>query len=479
MGDNKKSKELCFKILYNLNLEDVPIEYAIRIGNLLISIGRSKLCDQKNQENNDIVSVGNVVILKNENKTLKICINEEEEYKSDEYRMGCLHISDTNVLKAELSLNNLGNTVMYKDETYIISEIVDKYSYIAGLCWNIRLKNNKKDIEIIKLDKELKNLKQVLTISNANLHNNIDIYMNELNGIGAPINFIAGNINKISDTIYYLLMKDKYKFLAGDYSHTCKNDKVILSTVSALFLNQYDILEDFINYYQVFVPSRLILILENEVCNLNTNFEYMDSYISVIDDKLFRDEKNREQKKNRVNKYLKMIKLLKKCKIINMDISKNELIDFPQNILYSSDIEAFEMAKDRKITIFIDDLFTSRLFYLTSYYKIYLPGISNSAGFIFNQLKVNFEKYYVIFHELLINGYESMLDINSIYNLILIWKIDLPEYIKKFEDIIIYLVKIGYTIYLQNCCSVFHAIRLYSIYEMKIKIDIILDILNE
>ena len=35
--------------------------------------------------------------------------------------MGCLHISDTNVLKAELSLNNLGNTVMYKDETYIIS----------------------------------------------------------------------------------------------------------------------------------------------------------------------------------------------------------------------------------------------------------------------------------------------------------------------------------------------------------------------
>ena len=121
MGDNKKSKELCFKILYNLNLEDVPIEYAIRIGNLLISIGRSKLCDQKNQENNDIVSVGNVVILKNENKTLKICINEEEEYKSDEYRMGCLHISDTNVLKAELSLNNLGNTVMYKDETYIIS----------------------------------------------------------------------------------------------------------------------------------------------------------------------------------------------------------------------------------------------------------------------------------------------------------------------------------------------------------------------
>ena len=30
MGDNKKSKELCFKILYNLNLEDVPIEYAIR-----------------------------------------------------------------------------------------------------------------------------------------------------------------------------------------------------------------------------------------------------------------------------------------------------------------------------------------------------------------------------------------------------------------------------------------------------------------
>ena len=92
-------------------------------------------------------------------------------------------------------------------------------------------------------------------------------------------------------------MKDKYKFLAGDYSHTCKNDKVILSTVSALFLNQYDILEDFINYYQVFVPSRLILILENEVCNLNTNFEYMDSYISVIDDKLFRDEKIENKRK--------------------------------------------------------------------------------------------------------------------------------------------------------------------------------------
>ena len=52
-------------------------------------------------------------------------------------------------------------------------------------------------------------------------------------------------------------------------------------------------------------------------------------------------------------------------------------------------------------------------------------------------------------------------------------------YIKKFEEIIRHLVEIGYKEYLQNCCKVFHSMRFYSIYEMKIKIDIILNILNE
>lgn len=479
MGNNKKSKELCFNILYNLNLEDIPIEYATRIGNLLMNIGRGKFFEQNEQENNCIVSSGNVVILENDNKILKICINEEEEYKNDEYRIGCLHISDSNILKAELNLNTIGNKVIFENETYIIKQIIDKYSYISGLCWGIRLKNNIEPIETIELDEELKNLKQVLAISNENMRDNIDIYMNESNGIGVPINFIAENINKVSGTIYYLLINKEYKFLAGVCANTNKNDKVILSTVSALFLNQYDILEDFINYYQVFIPSKLIEILKNEVRNLNTNFEYMELSISIVENQLFRDEKSIEQKRNGVNRYIKMIELLNKCEVIDMDISKNELIDLPQNIIYSSDIEAFEIAKDKKITIFIDDLFTSRLFYFTNYYKAYLPGISNSAGFIFNQLKVNFEKYYIIFHELFINGYENMVDVYNIYKLILIWKIDLTEYIKKFEEIIRHLVEIGYREYLQNCCRVFHSMRFYSIYEMKIKIDIILNILNE
>ena len=63
MSNNKKSKELCFNILYNLNLEDIPIEYATRIGNLLMNIGRGKFFEQNEQENNCIVSSGNVVIL--------------------------------------------------------------------------------------------------------------------------------------------------------------------------------------------------------------------------------------------------------------------------------------------------------------------------------------------------------------------------------------------------------------------------------
>ncbi|WP_394869958.1 hypothetical protein [Clostridioides difficile] len=478
LGDFDKSKELIYKAAYNLG--SIDMESAIKIGNVLLSVYNSqkiRLDDYNEVEKK--VELDNVVILENKkNELLYLCLNKESIYGDNEIRFNCIHIDKKDDLLVDLLHLKINDEIKYNSETYTIVGIIDKYHYLEKICFNIRMDDNMEGIQIINInleDKEFTDLKKVLKKNSDDIQLFINAYTNKLNSIGLPINFISKDIKNIDNWIDFLLQNKNEKFITGYPVEIPHKNAVVLTTVATLFLNKYDILDDFIRYYDVYIPSELVKMIENIIIDLinDINREHRD--ISLVENNLFINRKDDKYKKEEINKYKKIEKSLKKANILSVDTSRSKLFLIQGDFMYSSDLAAIELARQKNIPIFIEDRFTSLISI-----KSYRLKISNIAGFINSILFKDFKKFWPIAEELIKGKYEYFFNHQNLIFFILHFNLNTKNSIKKFEDIVKIILDNDldnvYSITLENTCIFLFYKKLYKHYSKKI--DIIMKHIN-
>lgn len=483
LGEFDKSEDLVYKVAYNL--ENIDISCAIRIANLLLE--SSKVKGTELNDFNDIsrkVELNDIVILEDDfGGELKICLNKEICYRNNMLKFGCLHIDEKCDLWIDLLGGSINDTIEHKSRKYRIIEIVDKINYIGRICFQKRITDNIENLETIEIAKDdgnldLDDLKKKLKEGNDARQISVDLYMNKDNntGICIPINIISNDILKLEDVIEYLLhWKDK-RFITGTPSMFKKGNNIVVTVLTVIFLNKYDLLDDFINYYNVYIPSSMISIFENIINDLIMNFDKNELYLHYMEDEIVFDKKDENYKKIRIKKYKKILETLKKGTVISMDFSESILIDIPEQFLFTADIEALEIAKNKNMIVFSEDKF---LYSICS--QLFKVQVTNAGGFINSILFSDFKRFWNISEKLIKGKYEYFFDYKALALFVFNYRLESKESIKKFEKIISLILENDldrvYKENLKSVCINALYLRLYPI--IKVKVDIIMNKVND
>lgn len=481
LGEFDKVEELVYKVAYNL--ENIDISCAIRIANLLLESSKTKETELNSfEERSKKVELNDIVILEDDlGVELRVCLNKEICYRSNMLKFGCLHIDEKCDLWIDLLGSNVNDTIEYKSREYRIIEIVDKINYIGRICFEKRVTDNIENLETIKIgrdDDDLADLKKKLKEGNDARQRCVDLYMNKDNntGISISINIISHEILKLEEVIEYLLLNKDTRFITGIPSIFKKGDNIVLTVLTVIFLDKYDLLDDFIKYYNVYIPSSMISIFEDIINDLIMNFDKNESYLHYIEDKIIFDKKDESYKKIRIKKYKRILEILKKGTITSMDFSESILLDIPEHLLFTADIEALEIAKNKNMIVFVEDKF---LYSICS--QLFKVPVTNTGGFINSILFNDFKRVWSISEKLIKGKYEYFFDYKTLALFVANYRLESKESIKKFENIIGLILENDLDgIYKENlksvCRQVFY-LRLYTV--MKVKVDIIMNKINK
>lgn len=475
LGDFEKVESIVYKVSYDI--DDIDIQFSIRISNLLLQTSKCKDEEISNyvKEENNKVKLDDIVIIQNEvGKKIAVCLNKESFYRTNNIRFGCLHIDEKHDLWIELLGSNINEEIKYELENYTIKEIVNKIKYVAQKCFNKRVDENIEKLETISFNPEgndLTELKIKLKEQNDAQQECVDLYMSRKNEIGMPINIISNDVRKITQVIEYLLANKETRFITGIPIDVEAKSKVILTVVSMLFLNKYKLLDEFIEHYDVYIPSSMVGMIDEIIKDYIINFDKQESYINLIKDRIILDKKDEKYKKSRIREYKNILSLLNKCTIKEKNISKSEFLTIPEHLLFTPDIEAIEIAKENGFVVFNEDRCTSIL-----YSQIYGLKVSNMGSFINKILFNDFKNYWSIIEELIKGKYEYLFDYRTLALLIINFKIDNKDNIKKFRNIINLILENDmenfYRDNLENICKRIFYLQMYKV--MQVKTDIIL-----
>ncbi|UZT06143.1 hypothetical protein ONV75_16305 [Clostridium sp. LQ25] len=480
LNDFQRAEELCYKAYYNLENEDVEI--LSRISSIKFDNHKYNFDCQK--ENDRKVEIDDIVTLVDDTgeKTV-VCLNREYYYQLGKYKFNVLHIRSSDELWISVLAKKVNDEFYVKNKKYIIQEILNKYLYMFSIAFKERVKVDKKyikQLEISENDKELKVLKEELKSINEVNKNRINIYMkkNKKVEMGMPIYAIINDINKIDGVIDDLLYTKEFKFMGGVPNIVREKTKVTLTLVSTVILAKFNLLKDFINYYDVYVGGYLIREIEKILNEYTSSYTEKELSVYLIDDKLYRDEKDEKYKKIKIDFYRGILNEVNKVMILNRDIYENcELINVSEDYLKSSDIEGAEIAKEVQATLFVDDIFTENVF--KAYYKNIKT--SNIAGFLNSILFEDYKEYSKILEVLIKYKYSYVFDSVSLANIIIKFQINKHSDSNKFKKIIKLIIDNdinGYykEILIYICLKLTFIYKLYSLY--KDKIDIIVKCIN-
>lgn len=480
LGEIDRAEDLVYKIAYNL--ENIDISCAIRITNLLLESSKTKGTEINSfDEQSKKAELNDIVILEdNLGGRLRICLNKEICYRSNTFKFGCLHIDEKCDLWIDLLGSKVNDTIEYKSEEYRIIEIVNKINYIGRICFEKRVTDNIENIETIKIgsDDDLADLKKKLKERNDAMQKYVDLYINKTNntGLPIPINIISHEILKLEEVIEYLLVNNDTRFITGIPYIFNKGDNIVLTVLTVIFLHKYELLDDFIKYYNVYIPSSMISIFEDIINDLIMNFDKHESYLYYIEDNIIFDKKDESYKKIRIKKYKKILECLKQGTIISMNFSESILLDIPEEFLFTPDIEALEIAKKENMIVFVEDKF---LYSICS--QLYNIPVTNTAGFINAILFNDFKRFWSIVEKLIKGKYEYFFDYKTLALFILNYRLESKKSIKNFNNIISFILENDlegfYRENLKNVCKQVFYLKLYPV--MKDKVDIIMNKVNK
>ncbi|EMH2710088.1 hypothetical protein SI855_002844 [Clostridioides difficile] len=483
LGEVTKARELSYKIAFNM--DNMDIDSAVRIGEILLSNEiQNSFNFEEYTDSIKFVELEDVIILKSGKEELKVCLNKEVFYRINDMRFGCLHIKVNEDLWVDLLGSKVNDEIKFKQKEYKIIEIINKYDFLTRLCFNVRVKEKDDNLKMISIsNKDLIENPNNALVSEIqkdldNLDKRIDGYLGKdksMGGFELPINYLCHQIEKVDDNIDFLLKGKDLSFKSGIPDSIKEGSKVVLTMVSVLLLNKFNLLDEFMCYYDVYVPKRLVDNIEDKIRELSFNFNEKRIKIYSIEKKIVFIEDEQKHKKLELKSFNKIIDSLKKGKIISKNIYLENYISIPEYVLYSADIEAFEISKAEDISIFIDDKFTC-LFYTTIHNQIY----SNMAGFINSVLFSDFTKYWKISEQLIKGKYEYFFDYIDLERLVFNLDVCTRNDIKKFKQVFKIILKNDinrfYSSSLRTICVYISFIN-KSYFEYKTKIDTIMDII--
>lgn len=474
LNDFQRSKELCYRAFFYL--KDKDIEILSRISAIGIKANKNEHEDY-NDEIHKRVEIDDVVILIEEDGSkLIICLNREMYYQIEKIDLGIYHISNNNELWFEVLGKNINYRLIYNKKTYVIKDIINKNDYMFRIAFSERVSKGKepiKQLQILPDDKDLDVIKEEMRRANESIEKRISFYMKKEAKFNIPIYFIINDEIKIRGVINDLLFIKKYEYMAGTPNRIKSAEKVTLTLVSTIFLAEFGILKDFIKYYDVYVGKQLVDLitkLRNELVN---NYNHKEMTLYLLDDKLYRDEKDSNYKREQINFYKNILTELEDTNIVKKSIFDNSrLIDIPEEFLKSCDIESAEIAMDIEGIVFIDDLFTQDVFN-GFYQKI---KISNTAGFLSSILFKDYKKYNKILEKLIKGKYKYVFTDDSLVNVIISFQIDKKSDLNKFKNFIRLIIENDIDNYYKRimsnlCLRISFVYRWYFIY--KVKVDII------
>lgn len=480
LGEKNKAEELAYKVAYKL--ENIDIFYAIRINNLLFKSSRIEENNlNKNEEKREVVELNDVIILHDDSgKELKICLNTESCYRGNTQRFGCMHIDQKSDLWIDLLGSRINDVLKYESRTYTIVEIINKIDYLNRICFHKRLNENRENIQNIIIDDDLIDLKKNLQKIQDGYQRNIDLYINNnLSNefkIPTPINIISDKILKLEDVINLLLYDKDLIFKAGIPTVAEKNSEIVLTVLSVIFLNKYNLLNDFMEYYNVYIPNNMIAMFEDLINNLFINFYEQESYLNYIDDNIILNTIDENSKKIRIKKYKEILKVLKKGTIVSMDFSESMLLDLPEQMLFISDIESLEIAKNKNIMVCAEDAFLHTL--SNGFFGI---PITNSATFINNIMFNDFNRIWEISEELIVGKYKYFFNYSNLALFVINYKIESNKDLKRFKKIINLILKNDlnekYKEILEYTCKRIFYLKIYNFF--KVKVDLIMNQINK
>lgn len=480
LGEFDRTEDLVYKIAYNL--ENIDISCAIRIANLLLKSSETKETELNSlEEKSEKIELNDIVILEdNFGEKLRVCLNKEICYRSNMFKFGCLHIDEKCDLWIDLLGSNVNDTIEYKSREYRIIEIVNKINYIGRICFEKRVTENIENLEAIKIDADdnLADLKKKLKEVNDARQRCVDLYMNKDNNteISMPINIISHDILNLDDIIEYLLVNKETRFITGIPYIVDKGENIVLTVLTVIFLDKYDLLDDFMKYYNVYIPSSMISIFEDIINDLIMNFDKNESYLHYIEDNIIFDKKDESYKKRRIKKYKKILESLKQGTIIPMNFSESTLLDIPEEFLFTPDIEALEIAKNENMIVFVEDKFLYSICF-----QLYNIPVTNTGGFINAILFNDFKKVWSIAKKLIEGKYEYLFDYKTLVLFIVNYRLESKKSIKKFNNIISLILENDlecvYRENLKNVCKQVFYLKLYPV--MKGKVDIIMNKVNK
>ncbi len=486
LEEYQRADTLCYKAFYFLNESNNQEDILIRINRISLKI----VDDVQYYEDNDKVSFDDVIILSHINDIIKICLNREKCYQTNEVRMDEInHIKTNNQMWIEIIGKQKGDIIKIGGDEYRINDIVNKKNYMYRKCFTAMIDDAEKSefkgisINIDSSDEEpnFDEVKKVIKSSNERLQNLINMYIKPSEDIGIPIPIycIRNEMESVKDIMESLMYSSTEGIVAGNPTMIEKGEKVVLSFLSAILLEDNNLLDDFLRYYDVYIGSRLIKELDDIIKKLISKFNKEDISLYLINNELIYDKKDEKYKKMRIEYYQNIIKKLNNsAHIIEKNIFSSELLRMSEIVVKSTDIESLEIAKDIKATLFIEDSFNVLLDKVI-YSDIH---ISNTGGFISINLCENYEKYICFAEKFLKAKYRYVLNLKSILYLFIFRSIYNKKNRDKFKYFISLLLKNDidkyyYSILKHICLITTFKSKQYVCY--KEKIDIIMNAINE
>jgi hypothetical protein len=368
-----------------------------------------------------------VTLMNEEGNIVKICLNEELEFRDNSIIYESLNINVDNELWYSLLGSKKNDEVAYKGEVYKIVDIRPKYIEMASFCFKAILEEQTEIKEIKKeeyfrqfsiQDNDFSEIIEFMKKDRERYKYLIDTYNHKNKDIpyGLPIYLLLRDkeaLPKLIDTFKY---NKEYVFFSGTPNMT-KNKNYVLTYTSVVLLEKLDILKYINDTSTIQVTSGLIDEIKEIVTKLESNFNKKSCSLFITDDdRLLPYEKNKEEKVSELRFWNSILKFINKCNIVNdISILDNKLLSLPSEWILYSDLEAISLSVRDNSMLIMEDMFIR-----TVIQSIYANvEISNSYPIVESVKYNNFNKFYKTLTELIELKYFVTIDEREFFNLYL------------------------------------------------------------
>lgn len=407
-----------------------------RIYSCYVSMRLRLACLKKEEQKSiDKVKEETVVVLKNESKTINICLNAEEKYQTNKEVFRCLHIDRNNPLWIELIEQRVGDIIYYDGEEFIIESINDKNVIISQYCFS-KLDNISDGLPIkaVTIDELPEAMKSISESSEKSYETKFEMYDFKYNKMGLPFSkvFYSNDLKLSIELLNIMLLNKRYSFYIGAPKTSNTSDKFVLSYQTLLLLEHYNMLELLkVEPQKYYVSKSLKNAISNSIIDTKRNLKQLKIGYSLEVGSLYKDEVDYSEVLKKLKNIFAILQYIN-VKEANYEIRDN-LINISRNFISDIDIDSIYLAVDLDATIILDDLFTQKL--INSNEQIKHINYINISYFLNILSKVDLVKYYDTVKLMLSNNIKYILDKDEFKNIIQSYK-EKSHNIQWFEEFI-------------------------------------------